>query len=1016
MYVLGISCFYHDAAASIICDGKLIAAAQEERFSRKKHDFGFPQLAIEFCLKQAGITIDDVALIVFYEKPFQKFDRILMSALATWPKSSEFFRESTMVWLLDKLWTRDIIQERLGCKRDKIVCCHHHLSHAASTYYPSGFDSAAYLTVDGVGEWATGSHGTCYGLDITPVSEMRYPHSIGLLYSAFTAFLGFQVNEGEYKVMGMAPYGKPTFVDTIFDKVVELHEDGSFKLNMDYFAYHYSAYHSFTPLFTEVFGRPRTKEESNLLDPHYANIAASIQKATEIILIKQASYLHRKYGHDNLCMAGGSALNSVANARIFREAGFKHLYIQPAAGDDGASLGAALWGYYHVLGGKERYKQTHCYWGAEYSDEEVKATLREHNQEFKELKDDEELYKEVVSRLTHGQVVGWMQGRFEWGPRALGDRSILADPRFAQMKDVVNARIKFREPFRPFAPSVLADSVEDFFELPNSAEVDPARFMLMVVPVKKERQKEVPAITHVDGTARIQAVYREDNPRYSDLIKRFGEETGVPVVLNTSFNLRGEPIVNTPAEAYSTFLRSDMDALVMGHIIVSRREVADQRQLSETELEKWAHAPTRSDNGKGQAQVPSGGSVAATEAAAIHKRYLEEMAKAQDVGHMGKVGYTVQWILVALVLLCCVEVVLRFTVPMPNMQVRHMYTLTEDERFLELTPNWTGRVHAGEFDVQIALDDKGHRPLPPLPAESDLQRPWQGKKLLAVGDSFTFGCWSDTDKIWLNQIQTATGATVSNLGRPNAGTDTALRLLQSPAYEKDSDLVLLGFYAGNDFYDNMLGEEAFTLNRGYLVLKKEDEVKWSRYNCLDGSGLNGGGSWSPGPLRRLYTYQFFMGLANASQGQRILNPSCAEAWLLKQYTPEMETAVAKTNDYLERIKQTVEASGAKLAVVVIPSAAEVYAQDLHSLAQARGLSDDLFQPHKACALVSDWCRAHNVACLDLYDAFAGQPRSYYLRDMHWNDLGHQRAGIAASSFLLENFTDLASPAEARSGL
>ncbi|MBQ7568675.1 hypothetical protein IJT17_07725 [bacterium] len=1003
MYVLGISCFYHDAAAALIHDGKLVCASQEERFSRIKHDFNFPQKAIEFCLREAKITIDDVDLVVFYEKPFQKFDRILLSALATWPRSAVAFREAAIVWLLDKLWARDIIQERLGCQRDKIAFCRHHVAHACSAYYPSGFDSAALLTVDGVGEWSCGSRGAAWDFTVDVCEEMRYPHSLGLLYSAFTAFLGFQVNEGEYKVMGMAPYGKPEYADTILEKIVDLHDDGSFKLNMEYFAYHRSAFHSFSPAFTALFGKPRTKEESNLLDPHYANIAASIQRVTEIILVRQATYLRKKYGHENLCMAGGSALNSVANAKIFTEAGFKRIFIQPAAGDDGGALGAALWGYYNVLGGRERFKMTHCYWGEQHSDQEVKDFLNSRQREFVEYTNDADLFKDVVARLTHGQVVGWMQGRFEWGPRALGDRSILADPRFSQMKDVVNARIKFREPFRPFAPSVLADRVEDFFDLPDAENVDPARFMLMVVPVKKERQKDVPAITHVDGTARIQAVHRQDNPRYYDLIKAFSDETGVPVVLNTSFNLRGEAIVNTPEEAYSTFERSDMDALVMGNIVVSRREIDDQRQLSKSELEKWSHTPTSQTSEQAlPAQSSEPVLEVAKQAAENHRRYLARMAKEQADSNLGPIGYICQALLMLLMVALVLEVIVRFCCPIPNMQMRGIYCLGEKDE-VEISPNWSGRIHTSEFDVRLHTDANGHRVPDPAKKDNTDTAPASGaansRELLACGDSFTFGCWDDTDTMWLSEVQRQTPYRVTNVGRPNAGTETELSILKKETAQHHYDLALLGFYTGNDLYENMLGDASFTVQNGGLVLTPEAESKWSDYNCLSTSNTPKKVGWRPRWLRRLYLYQ--MAMARLSFDSSILRPSETPAWLLRQYTPDMEATIGKTYNYLRQIKEYCEQQRTALAVVVIPSAIELYPEDLQSWTSQRSLDPGLFDQDKVHQIIVRWCEEQQVPYIDLYPVLRNMRRTYYLKDMHWNHSGHLAAGLAVSQFLGE---------------
>lgn len=592
MDILGISCYYHDAAAALIRDGELIAAAEEERFSRLKHDSSFPTHAIRFCLEAGGIDARDLDYFVFYEKPFIKFERILLSSLQTVPRSWRVFREAMVHWLLDKLWIKGLVRNELGVEAEKILFCEHHLSHAASTFYPSPFQEAAILTVDGVGEWTTTAAGYGRGTEVTLTKEMRFPHSLGLLYSAFTAYLGFQVNEGEYKVMGMAPYGEPKYVDKV-RKLIDLKEDGSFWLDMDYFSYHYSLDKTFNRRFEELFGPPRTPEsyfftqssgypsyfgakppdyeEKARQNQHYADVAASIQTVTEEALLNLARALHRETGLPNLCIAGGVGLNSVANGRILRETPFERLFIQPAAGDGGGALGAALWAYHAVLGKPRTFRMEHACWGQEYSDSEVRAFLEEAGIPYTYLEDEEALIDRVVEAIVDGQVVGWFQGRFEWGPRALGNRSILADPRRSDMKEIVNTKIKFREPYRPFAPSILAERAEEYFDLPGAAEVLPARFMLLVAPVREEKREVIPAVTHVDGSGRPQTVVADQSPRYHRLISRFEEATGVPAVLNTSFNLRGEPIVTTPANAYNTFAASGMDLLVMNHHLVEAK-------------------------------------------------------------------------------------------------------------------------------------------------------------------------------------------------------------------------------------------------------------------------------------------------------------------------------------------------------------------------------------------------------------------------------------------------------------
>ena len=591
MHILGISCFYHDAAAALLRDGELIAASEEERFSRVKHDFGYPGLAVEFCLKKAGIEAGDLDYVVFYEKPFLKFERILTTVLQTFPGSLKVFQEAMINWFGDKLWVKAIIHKRLGIPLEKILFVEHHMSHAASAYFSSPFDEAAILTVDGVGEWATTTMGQARGHDITLEREQRFPHSLGLLYSAFTAYLGFEVNEGEYKVMGMAPYGEPKYVDEVW-KTVRREGEGSFSLDMDYFSFHRSATKSFSDKLVDLLGPSREPESKFFtrssgypsyygdkppdydvackLNEHYADVASSIQKVTEELVLDMARSLHRSTGLDKLCMAGGVALNSVANGRILKESGFKDLYIQPAAGDGGGALGAALYVHNALIKGKRSPVMSHAYWGEEYSAAEAAEQLRGQGAKWEEIDDESKLIARVVERLMAGDVIGWHQGRFEWGPRALGNRSIIGNPTSEAMKEIVNTKIKFREPFRPFAPSVLSERAGEYFDIEEPDRHYPTRFMLLVVPVREEAKAKLPAITHVDGTGRLQTVIKEQSPRYHRLIESFGEASGVPVVLNTSFNLRGEPIVNTAANAYHTFMASEMDALVVGNFLLTK--------------------------------------------------------------------------------------------------------------------------------------------------------------------------------------------------------------------------------------------------------------------------------------------------------------------------------------------------------------------------------------------------------------------------------------------------------------
>src|SRR5450759_2042119 len=589
MHILGISCYFHDASAAILRDGQLIAAAEEERFSRVKHDFGFPSRAIAFCLEQAGIRGEDLDYVAFFEKPFVKFDRILSTTFAEVPKSGAVFRQAITAWLLDKMWVKNRIREALRVPAERILFVEHHQSHAASAFFCSPFDDAAILTVDGVGEWATATTGRGRDRTIDLTHEIHFPHSLGLLYSAFTAFLGFEVNEGEYKVMGMAPDGRPRFVEEV-RKLINVGSDGSFSLNLEYFEFQHSTTRTYSDAFVKLFGAPRPVEslffteasgfpsyfgdkpanyaELSAANQRYADLAASIQAVTEETLLTMARGACERAGTTKLCMAGGVALNSVANGRILREAGVTDLFIQPAAGDSGAALGAALFVHHQVLGHPRGFIMEHAAWGQQHSMDAIRTAAAATGFRAEECRDADQMLDRAAELVASGRVIGWHQGRFEWGPRALGQRSILADPRRAEMKDTVNVKIKFREPYRPFAPSVLQEAADRYFDTAGASTQYPARFMLLVEPVRPEARSVLPATTHVDNSARLQTVVQSASPLYHDLISRVGQATGVPVVMNTSFNLRGEPIVNTPAEAISTFARSGLDALVMDQLIL----------------------------------------------------------------------------------------------------------------------------------------------------------------------------------------------------------------------------------------------------------------------------------------------------------------------------------------------------------------------------------------------------------------------------------------------------------------
>lgn len=594
MYILGISCFYHESAACLLKDGKVVAASAEERFSRKKHDSEFPKLAVEFCLKEAGISVSDLDYVVYYEKPFWKFDRILQSTLASWPQAFRFFAKAMVTWLGDKLWVRSIIADELKIDRSKILFVPHHISHAASAYYASGFPKSAILTFDGVGEWTTTTWGIGEGNKINIHQEIKFPHSLGLLYSVFTAFLGFEVNDGEYKVMGMAPYGKPIYLDKV-RKLVKEFSDGSFFLDMSYFTYQKSADRAYSQKFVDLFGDPRPKDlhfftkasgypsyfgekpqnwaELCGLNQNYADIAASVQAFTEGAILKLANFVYEKTKLDSICIAGGVGLNSVANGLLLRKGPFKKVFVQPAAGDDGGSLGAAFYAYHAILGKKRVFVQDNCYFGAGFDDNEVENFLKEKKIKYRKIASEDALTTYLANEIADGKVIGFFHGRAEWGPRALGARSIMADPRREEMKEVVNTKIKFREPYRPFAPVVLAEKAEDYFELGSLQHQHLTNFMLGVFPVKANKRKVIPAVTHVDGSGRLQIIFAKQNARYYNLIKKFGKKTGVYVLMNTSFNLKGEPIVNSPENALNTFVKSGLDVLALEKFIVLKRDV-----------------------------------------------------------------------------------------------------------------------------------------------------------------------------------------------------------------------------------------------------------------------------------------------------------------------------------------------------------------------------------------------------------------------------------------------------------
>jgi carbamoyltransferase len=598
MNILGISAYYHDSAACLVRDGEIVAAAQEERFTRKKHDHEFPQNAVEFCLDRAGIRGEDLDLVAFYDKPLLKFDRLLETYISYAPRGFKLFRMGMPLWLRQKLYTPRELDRGLGGQyKGRFVFTDHHESHAASAFYPSPFQEAAVLTLDGVGEWATGS--IAYGQDdrLDMLQEMRFPHSLGLLYSAFTYFTGFRVNSGEYKLMGLAPYGEPVYRDLMIEKLLDLKDDGSFRMNMDYFGFCDSDVMT-SPKMDSLFGGPPRKAETDITQREM-DIAASIQAVTEEIVLKIAAHAHAITGSKNLVMAGGVALNCVANGRILREGPFDELWIQPAAGDAGGALGAALFTWHQLLGNPRQANandhQSGSLLGPSYSGDEIQAYLDEVGAVYRTFEDEAELIDVIAQAIADQKVVGHFADRAEFGPRALGSRSILGDARSTEMQSVMNLKIKFRESFRPFAPAILRESVSEFFDM---REGENSPYMLLVAPVSeskrlkaqeaqsgrgleklKESRSTVPAITHVDYSARVQTIDEKHHPRFYKIIKSFESKTQSPVVINTSFNVRGEPIVNSPEDAYRCFMHTNMDVLVLENSVLLKEEQPEAKEV-----------------------------------------------------------------------------------------------------------------------------------------------------------------------------------------------------------------------------------------------------------------------------------------------------------------------------------------------------------------------------------------------------------------------------------------------------
>ncbi len=589
MNILGISAFYHDSAACLVQDGKIVSAAQEERFSRKKHDHSFPENSINYCLENSNLKAEDLDYIVFYDKPLLKFERILETYLAYAPCGIVSFMKALPLWIKDKLWIKDLIYQKCNFSKE-VLFIKHHLSHAASAFFPSPYQKAAFLTLDGVGEWATASFGVGDGNNIKILEELNFPHSLGLLYSAFTYYLGFKVNSGEYKIMGLAPYGEPKYYELILDKLMDLKQDGSFKLNMKYFNY-CTGLTMINRKFEKLFGQ-KVRKPNSAITPEHINLASSLQKVTEEVILRMVRYVYEKTKCSNLCLAGGVALNCVANGKVLKQGPFKNLWIQPASGDAGGALGAALFIWYQYLANKRladgvKDFQQGSLLGPKYGNDYISSYLEQKGIHYVFVNDDEMLSK-VADLIVKGEVVGWFQGRMEFGPRALGSRSIIADARIAKMQSIINRKVKFRESFRPFAPAVLEEKVSELFDIEQKSP-----YMLLVAKINesisrrcseeeknfsgfqklKVARSKIPSVTHVDYSSRIQSVSEESNPLFYELIKIFYDKTGCPAIINTSFNVKDEPIVCTPEEAYNCFEKTGLDSLVMGNFLIEKNRI-----------------------------------------------------------------------------------------------------------------------------------------------------------------------------------------------------------------------------------------------------------------------------------------------------------------------------------------------------------------------------------------------------------------------------------------------------------
>jgi len=955
MYILGISAYYHDSAAVLIKDGNIVAAAQEERFTRKKHDDGFPRMAAEYCLKEAGIDITQLEHVVFYDKPILKFDRLLETYLSYVPGGWISFRKAIPLWLSKKFHLPKIIKKELGWK-GKVLFTEHHESHAASAFFPSPFEEAAVICFDGVGEWATTTWGVGKGNRVEIKQQISFPHSLGLLYSAFTYYTGFKVNSGEYKVMGLAPYGVPKYVELIMNELIDIKEDGSFRMNMKEFNYCQGLTMT-NRKFSKLFGGPPRKPEKKITQREM-DIAASIQKVTEEIVLRIGRFVYDQTGQKNLCMAGGVALNCVSNGRLLRDGPFENIWVQPSAGDAGGALGTALAIWHHYLdmprevNGKED-RQYGSYLGPHFDNNEIKKFLDENGYPYREY-NEEALYDDVAKRIETGEAIGWFQGKMEFGPRALGARSIIGDARNPDMQKKMNLKIKNRESFRPFAPSILLENVSEWFEHDKESP-----YMLVVAPVKEEKRvpmsdeekglfgidklnisrSDIPAITHVDYSARIQTVDGKYNQRYYRLIKQFYENTGCPVIVNTSFNVRGEPIVCTPKDAYRCFMRTEMDTLVLEDFVLSKSEQpewVDKKNMSQRMRTKNISQRMRTKN------------IVVNISVLLCSIFL---------GFMAVEGY--------------------FRIFNPQSLIPVLFK--EDPIYgLINIPGLKGYIKKPEFMFHFQLNSLGFRD-----KEPNKLKPESTYRIIGLGDSFTWGTGVKRNEIYLMRLEKSLNRDsnkvtyeVFNWAVGSWGTSQQLLLLKHQVIKYSPDLVVLQYFKGNDMSDNLRSNL-------FKISEKGELVPSSNYGYQKTRSVKK-------IVNNIPFYSFFVQRSHFFNFMRLkliritVNKDTRDVNAALPSSSSEEYSFRLTEKIMEEFFSIASNNGIKVILIVIPTYEESHPNlDKLSLVEKQKFINER-------AMLTNVCNRHNIPLVDLKSIFTSDDVSsiYYAVDGHLRPYGH----------------------------